>query len=84
MSTPLRISAEHARRFLVTRHLLGPPRTLPAEAQSVLSVVERLGSLQFDPLEVPGPATMTLCSTLGSPGSSASGATGGFTVPIAG
>jgi uncharacterized protein YcaQ len=54
MSTPLRISAEHARRFLVTRHLLGPPRTLPAEAQSVLSVVERLGSLQFDPLEVPG------------------------------
>jgi len=50
----LRISADHARRFLVRRHLLEPPRTLPAEAESVLRVVERLGLLQFDPLEVPG------------------------------
>jgi len=52
--TALQISAAHARRFLVTRHLLAPPRTLPAEPASVLTAVERLGSLQFDPLEVPG------------------------------
>ena len=50
----LRLSADHARRFLVRRHLLDPPRALPAEAESVLRVVDRLGSLQFDPLEVPG------------------------------
>ena len=43
-----------ARRFLVRRHLLAPPRSLPAEAASVKTVVERLGSLQFDPLEVAG------------------------------
>ncbi len=50
----LRISAAHARRFLVRRHLLDPPRSLPAEPESVLRVVDSLGSLQFDPLEVPG------------------------------
>jgi hypothetical protein len=50
----LRISADHARRFLVRRHLLDPPRSLPAQATSVLRVVDRLGFLQFDPLEVPG------------------------------
>jgi uncharacterized protein YcaQ len=43
-----------ARRFLVLRHLLAPPRSLPAEPESVLRVVDRLGSLQFDPLEVAG------------------------------
>ncbi|HEU5325787.1 MAG TPA: crosslink repair DNA glycosylase YcaQ family protein, partial [Candidatus Limnocylindria bacterium] len=48
------LSADHARRFLVSRHLLAPPRSLPADPASVLDVVERLGSLQFDPLEVPG------------------------------
>ena len=52
--TTLRISADHARRFLVTRHLLAPPRSLKASPASVLEVVERLGLLQFDPLEVPG------------------------------
>jgi uncharacterized protein YcaQ len=51
---PLPISADHARRFLVTRHLLAPPRSLPARPESVLDVVDRLGLLQFDPLEVPG------------------------------
>jgi uncharacterized protein YcaQ len=50
----LQISADHARRFLVRRHLLGPPRSLPAKPASVLKVIDRLGSLQFDPLEVPG------------------------------
>lgn len=50
----IQISADHARRFLVHRHLLAPPRSLPATPESVLAVVEQLGSLQFDPLEVPG------------------------------
>jgi uncharacterized protein YcaQ len=54
MAQPLPISGDHARRFLVRRHLLDPPRNLPAEPESVLRVVDRLGSLQFDPLEVPG------------------------------
>ncbi len=52
--TTLQISADHARRFLVTRHLLAPPRSLPAKPESVLAAVERMGLLQFDPLEVPG------------------------------
>ncbi len=52
--SPATISADHARRFLVARHLLAPPRALPAKPGSVLATVERLGSLQFDPLEVPG------------------------------
>jgi len=51
---PQSISADHARRFLVRRHLLAPPRSLPAAPKSVMSVIERLGLLQFDPLEVPG------------------------------
>jgi uncharacterized protein YcaQ len=48
------ISADHARRFLVRRHLLDPPRSLAPRAASVLEIVKRLGGLQFDPLEVPG------------------------------
>ena len=51
---PLEIPADHARRFLVSRHLLAPPRSLPAEPESVLAAVDRMGLLQFDPLEVPG------------------------------
>jgi len=43
-----------ARRFHVARHLLAPPRALAAEPDSVMRVVDRLGSLQFDPLEVTG------------------------------
>lgn len=50
----LSIDAAQARRFLVRRQLLSPPRALPARPASVLEVVRRLGSLQFDPLEVPG------------------------------
>jgi hypothetical protein len=55
------ISADHARRFLVRRQLLDPPRTLPARGESVLAVVDRLGSLQFDPLEYPGARSHELC-----------------------
>jgi uncharacterized protein YcaQ len=43
-----------ARRFLVRRHLLAPARSLPPTPASVKTVVERLGSLQFDPLEIAG------------------------------
>ncbi len=39
---------------MAARHLLLPPRSLPAEPESVMRVVERLGSLQFDPLDVTG------------------------------
>ena len=48
------ISTATARRFLAIRHLLAPPRALPASPESVLAVVDRLGALQFDPLEVAG------------------------------
>lgn len=51
---PRAVSRAVARRFFVLRHLLAPPRSLPAEADSVLRVVDRVGSLQFDPLEVAG------------------------------
>jgi len=50
----LDLTAEQARRFLVRRHFLAPPRALPARAESVLRVVRELGSVQFDPLEVTG------------------------------
>jgi uncharacterized protein YcaQ len=50
----LELTAEEARRFLVRRHFLAPPRALPARAESVLRVVRELGSVQFDPLEVTG------------------------------
>jgi uncharacterized protein YcaQ len=50
----IQLSREVARRFLVLRHGLAPPRQLPAAPESVLTAVARLGVLQFDPLEVPG------------------------------
>jgi uncharacterized protein len=48
------ISPEVARRYLVLRHFLAPPRSLPAEPASVMRVFERLGSVQFDPLDIAG------------------------------
>jgi uncharacterized protein len=48
------VSLAVARRFLAIRHLVAPPRALPPDAASVMAVVDRLGSLQFDPLEVAG------------------------------
>ena len=53
-TTTQSIDRATARRFLVRRHLLAPPRSLPAEPASVKTVFERLGSIQFDPLEVTG------------------------------
>jgi len=46
----LRLRKDHARRFLVARHALSPPRALA----SIDEVVARLGSLQVDPLAVTG------------------------------
>ncbi len=54
MSSFPALSAAVARRFLVIRHFLAPARSLPVAEESVLAVVDRLGSLQFDPLEVAG------------------------------
>ena len=54
MTQPIDVSRATARRFLAIRHFLAPPRSLPAEPVSVMTVVDRLGSLQFDPLEVAG------------------------------
>jgi uncharacterized protein YcaQ len=51
---PQQISLAVARRFLAIRHLLAPPRALPPTSESVLAVVDRLGSVQFDPLDVAG------------------------------
>jgi len=48
------VSAAVARRYLVLHHLLAPPRSLPAEPASVVAVMDRLGSFQFDPLGVAG------------------------------
>ena len=52
--SPIAIEPAVARRFLVLRHHLAPPRSLPAEPESVLRVVDRIGSIQFDPLEIAG------------------------------
>lgn len=51
---PIRLTREVARRFLVLRHFLAPPRSLPAGSAGVLAYFERLGSLQFDPIDVAG------------------------------
>ena len=54
MTEVLAISRAVARRFMAIRQFLAPPRSLPAEPASVLTVIERIASLQFDPLEVAG------------------------------
>ena len=54
VTPPIDLDRTTARRFLVARHLLAPPRSMPASAGSVMTVMARLGSLQFDPLDVTG------------------------------
>jgi uncharacterized protein YcaQ len=54
VSLPRRIAGPTARRYLVLHHLLAPPRSLPPGPDSVMCVFDRLGSIQFDPLEVAG------------------------------
>ena len=50
----LHIAAAVARRFFVTRHLLAPPRSLPARPESVMTFFDRFGTIQFDPLDITG------------------------------
>jgi uncharacterized protein len=50
----VRVSAEDARRFLVSRHLLAPARSLGGGPDAVLEIFRRLGSIQFDPIAVAG------------------------------
>ena len=54
VTAAIRVDRATARRFLARRHLLLPPRALAPEPASVLRVVDRLGSFQFDPLDVTG------------------------------
>lgn len=51
---PPTISPAVARRYLTIRHRLAPPRDLPGEPASILTILERIGSLQFDPIDVTG------------------------------
>jgi uncharacterized protein YcaQ len=51
---PRPLSAAVARRFFVIRHLLAPPRQLPPKPESVMGFFDRLGSAQFDPIDVTG------------------------------
>lgn len=51
---PREISRAVARRYLALHHLLAPPRGLPADEASILAVFDRLGSIQFDPIEIAG------------------------------
>jgi len=51
---PRVIGPDVARRFLALRHFFAPPRSLPSGAAGILAVFERLGSIQFDPIEIAG------------------------------
>jgi hypothetical protein len=46
----VRVDADAARRFLASRHLLAPARSLEGGPAAVLEVFRRLGSVQFDPI----------------------------------
>ena len=54
MPDPLTIRPEVARRFLVLHHFLAPPRSLPPGSEGIMAVFDRLGSIQFDPIEIAG------------------------------
>jgi uncharacterized protein YcaQ len=51
---PRLISPEVARRYLAIHHFLAPPRSLATGRDGILAVFERLGSIQFDPIEIAG------------------------------
>jgi uncharacterized protein YcaQ len=48
------ISRAVARRYLTIHHLLTPPRSIPPGPDGVVAVFDRLGSIQFDPIDVAG------------------------------
>ncbi len=51
---PITITREVARRYLAIHHLLTPPRSLTPGPEGILAVFDRLGSIQFDPIEIAG------------------------------
>ena len=58
-----RVSRAAARRYLAERHFLRPPRSLPSGKGSVLALVARLGSLQFDPVDLAGRNHEIVCGS---------------------
>jgi uncharacterized protein len=50
----LAVSKDDARRFLVHRQMLAPPRSVEGGPEGVMEVFRRLGSVQFDPIAVAG------------------------------
>src|ERR1700748_2778789 len=50
----MKVTAEAARRFLLARHFLAPPRSVEGGREGVLTVIRRLGSIQFDPIAAAG------------------------------
>jgi uncharacterized protein len=50
----VKVTAEAARRFLVARHFLSPPRSVVGGPAGVLTVLRKLGSIQFDPIAAAG------------------------------
>jgi uncharacterized protein YcaQ len=50
----VKVAAEAARRFLVTRHFLAPARSVQGALDGVLQVFRKFGSIQFDPIAVAG------------------------------
>src|SRR2546423_3148700 len=50
----MKVTKQDARRFLVTRQLLAPARSLADGPDAVLEVLRRLGSIQLDPVDVAG------------------------------
>ncbi len=50
----MKVTAEAARRFLLARHFLMPPRSVTGNLDGVLEVFRKFGSIQFDPIAVAG------------------------------
>jgi uncharacterized protein YcaQ len=50
----VKVTAEAARRFLVTRQLLAPARSAKGGRKAVLDFLRRFGSIQYDPIAVAG------------------------------
>ena len=50
----VQVSNKDARRFLLSRQLLAPARSLEGGPEAVLEVFRKLGSIQFDPIAVAG------------------------------
>ena len=54
MPPALGVDRATARRYLALHHFLAPPRSLPPGEPGLQCVFDRLGSVQFDPIDVTG------------------------------